>query len=102
MNKLQKDAIAHYNRMIKWAKTQSQDISPHPIAMKFEIGEMWGSDDCSYCMTYRCDDCPLSKFTGPEFFGCCNKLWRKMDTASTWSEWIEYAKKIKQYIKDNG
>lgn len=99
MNKLQKDAIAHYNRMIKWAKTQSQNSTPLSHVMNMEIKEGWGGADCSYCRAYleNCDDCSLSKS-----YRCCNELWYKMDVAKTWSEWIKYAQKIKQYIKDNG
>ena len=100
MNKLQKEALAHYDRMIEWAEMQPQDDHPSP-QMYIEINEYWGCEDCSYCRAYgnnSCNNCPLSG----DDDSCCNGLYRKMYYANTWSEWIEYAQEIKEYIKKNG
>lgn len=97
-----KDALAHYRRMIKWAKKQPKRQPPHREIMRGEIGEEWHGADCVYCVEEKgkCMFCVLNG--GAAAFNCCNGLWYKMATAGSWESWIYYAEKIVQYIKNNG
>jgi len=95
---LKEQALAHYARMIKWAKRQRADDKPRSGTMHLEIGESWGAKDCAYCASFdRCLACPLYTH-----FGCCNGLWEAMKAATTWGEWLKCAHKIVEYIKQHG
>jgi hypothetical protein len=104
--KIQREAIAHYERMIAWAKTQiGSDISSR-VKMGEELNEVWNSEDCPYCKTFAflrikgkkdshaCGWCPL--------YTCCETEWQMLIQTKTWKEWIEQAEKVLEYIKENG
>lgn len=95
-------AIRHYNRMIEWAEKQNPDFGPDCDIMYEEIGESWYSGSCTYCLKAVgcCKQCKLKG--GSIQPTCCNGLWRKMSSSCTWREWIEEAKKVREYIKKNG
>jgi hypothetical protein len=98
MGKIQKEALAHYNRMIAWAEKQDPYGGVYSGFMRNEIGEGWFGDYCVYCEKYyHCDECPLNR-SGR----CCDGLWKKMSASETWGDWIINAKKVRQYIKENG
>lgn len=101
---IKEEALAHYDRMIKWAEKQSNYIHPHYSTMNSELGEGWTSVDCSYCQEYSYDcehNCPLYISTS-SYFGCCNGLWRLLNKVNTWQEWAEAAKAVRAYIKEHG
>lgn len=112
MSIIKKKAIDHYDRMIGWAAEQDPDESISGergfVGMRISLGEVWEAQDCIYCVTFRCCNrtdiitqktpCPLYK----KYFGCCAGLWSKLNNSKTWAEWIENAKVVKQYIKENG
>ena len=117
MPQYKKDAIAHYKRMIKWAKTQPQRGEwPEYDVMSDNIHEDWYALHCSYCAKFMsheddvynpCYLCPLSLFKEKSFpidegKICCNGLWAKINEAKTWSTWIKRAEKVLEYIKENG
>jgi len=119
MNKsnLKKEALAHYNRMIKWAKEQNKLDQPSSTLMLTMLEENWQGAFCKYCTTFReqnaafifncCEHneygiCPLNINTEKTSTYCCDGLWIKMAKSETWEEWIVNAKLVKNYIKENG
>lgn len=101
-------AIRHYNRMIKWAKTQNPKSKVSKKKMEKEIGESWSGRDCAYCTEYIamwCGGCPLRPCGyATDYPGevCCSGLYYKMLTTSIWSSWIKAAEKVRDFIKENG
>jgi len=96
-HEVKRKAIAHYNRMIKYAKTRPATKRINRNSMYKAIGECWYDMDCSYCKAYKfCNICPL--YIG----GCCGGLWCEMANAKNWREWIDRAIKVRQFIKNNG
>ena len=113
--KIKKETLAHYERMIKWAEKQNDDECAEfdllSDFMSVEIDETWEGHHCPICKFYYvrnsegisgvsfmgCGDCPLS-LSGND----CNyadSFWTKMDDSKSWSEWIIYAKKLYEVIK---
>lgn len=105
MKRIQRQAIEHYDRMIAWAETMPATDTKDAYKMRDELRECAGPQWCSYCTKYRTEDdcgiCPLSgKYsTGAE---CCNRLHEHMTRSKTWKQWIERAKKVREYIRENG
>jgi hypothetical protein len=100
MEKIKKEAIEHYEEMIKWAELQDPEEKVDEDKMIKEIGQYWEANYCSYCKEHDCeDDCPLGS-DNPHH--CCNKLWDKMDASKIWSTWITNALKVLEYIKEKG
>ena len=100
MTDMQADAIKHYEEMIAWAKTQPPDRCADYAKMYYSIRQNWFGHNCSYCKGYaiaNCKGCPLD-----DNDSCCHGLWSKMDKSQTWKEWIGYAEKVLEYIKENG
>jgi hypothetical protein len=116
MNKLQKETIAHYNRMIKYAKAHiDEKMDPYEACeeMESEIGEDWHTNSCIYCKHYGLRRisfppiCPLAVFNDKfincgGWDNCCNGLWSKLEQVQNWKDWIEAAKEVKKYIRENG
>ncbi|MCP4648779.1 MAG: hypothetical protein GY853_01685 [PVC group bacterium] len=103
-NFIKESALAHYDGMIAWAKSQRRFNEPDKHTMYYHLHECWFSEDCDYCTTYSVEDfddgcykCPLSKNRE-----CCGGLWYEMNDTMFWWTWIRKAKKVKQYIADNG
>ncbi len=116
-SKLQKEALAHYDRMIEWAKKQKKFNHPNDKVMLRRLGENWMGLFCVYCTTFSEPDCvhncvhniygkcPLNSNStniGRTPFDCCNQLWLQMSESETWEEWIINAELVKKYIKENG
>jgi hypothetical protein len=98
MKEIKRDALAHYDRMIKWAEKQDPKGFVNHLFMYRDIGETWYSDYCPYCKKYPgCEKCPLEKHKK-----CCDGLWSEMNKQPTWGKWIEAAKKVRKYIKKYG
>ena len=97
--KIKKEALAHYDRMIKWAEKQNPRGRVNGYKIRGEIGEVWASYDCSYCNKYglSCSRCPLNLDTW-----CCNGLYGDMCKSKTWGTWIKRAEKVREYIEENG
>lgn len=95
------ESLAHYQRMIDWAKTQPGEYHPSTIRMDNEIGDFWGVDTCAYCGRFECigleatrhNLCPLSSNQK-----CCDDIFHNMAAARSWSEWIKYAKQVQDFI----
>lgn len=96
-------ALKHYDRMIEWAKTQDPFLGTDRHLMLHSLGEFWYSDDCPYCIATN-SNCQLCKLKGAEEISssCCGGLWEIMARSLTWGEWIENAKKVREYIEENG
>jgi hypothetical protein len=119
-SKLKKETLAHYDRMITWAKKQNELDQPNDKLMLSLLNETWKGFFCKYCIYYSgffdeqntsfCKNntygnCPLNpnkaNFKKTSMY-CCNGLWSKMNRSKTWEEWIVNAKLVKKYIKENG
>jgi hypothetical protein len=113
ISKTKKQALEHYDRMITLMEiTQEYDLYNElidygvSIYLQKYLGETYGAEDCSYCRKYvpkycECDayyECPLYTDNG-----CCNGLHRGMIyNSGNVSVWIEVAKRVRQYIEENG
>ena len=99
MSKIKKEELAHYDRMIAWAKEQKPRDKVSGYKMWDKIGEMWSNDDSSYCKRYGlfCGSCPLSLD-----LRCCNRLYSDMHNSKTWGTWVKRAEKVREYIRENG
>lgn len=102
-------ALEHYDRMIRWAKTQNPLCPAIRFDMKRYLGISWTGDDCSYCKENAPDNCARCKLCGSgadEYSlngeACCEGLWSKMARANSWHEWIRCAKEVREYIRKNG
>lgn len=108
MKKIKQQAIEHYERMIKWAEKQNSSHLAIASTMRLSINENWFGGFCGYCnnkprkvtarLTDKCVGCEL----GRSVFTCCDDLWETMNSSMTWKEWITNAKKVLEYIKENG
>jgi len=100
MDTIKQKSLDHYDRMIAWAGKQKPNEYADLKKMKYYINEVPGAMDCTYCQKYKwCWGCELRGVSGS---GCCNGLYDKMCNAKTWKTWIKRAKKVREYIKDNG
>jgi hypothetical protein len=108
LKSIQKKTLAHYDRMIEWAKIQHPSGLVKIRHMKNDLGESWGGDYCEYCNKFyiyiemdaseTCSFCPLAN--SQKY--CCNELWQKMSLSHTWKTWINYATQVRDYIERNG
>jgi hypothetical protein len=65
--------------------------------MEQMLGEIWNSDYCEYCKTYKyCSKCPLGKDYNCASMG---SLWNIVDESKTWGEWVENARKFLVILK---
>ena len=112
---LRSKSIAHYTHMIRVVEALVK-VSPYFAKMKpsndqmLDIsGEDFSSDFCVYCRTFNneytidsdtcVESCPLStKSSG----SCCDGLYEKMKHARTWTQWIDRAKDVRDFIKSHG
>ncbi len=106
---IKQEALEHYDRMIKWVKTQSNEDMPNHSAMLRAIHENWFGNDCPYCGKYympkdkkcKCRLNPEKKYRLPS--DCCDGLWVKMSICTyTWADWLKYARKVRAYINKHG
>ena len=81
-------SIAHYKRMIQWAKTRPKTEFADRNVMQMELGEWWGSTYCCHCTHYgytgwvggeSCQKCPL--FDDGD---CCDGLHAKLHGDVKW------------------
>ena len=104
--KIKQEALAHYDRMIEWAKKQPPKDEPFVGRMLHDLGETYSAKFCVYCNEYKdecldlCMGCPLSLPESP--LACCNGQYRKMCCSDTWAEWVENAKEVRRIIKKYG
>lgn len=102
---LKQKALAHYDRMIEWAKKQPKRGHVSKIKMFVEINETWESDYCIYCNSHKGGTCPQCKlYSIPRYDGrhCCDGLWRIMNSAVCWPTWVKRARKVREYIEKHG
>lgn len=92
---------AHYNCMIRWAKTQDSEGRSSILNMWFSIEEDWSASYCPLCQRYDgvCFDCPIGQTDY-----CCDNLnspWLMMSRryVSTWSSWINAAYLMKTIVR---
>jgi hypothetical protein len=101
MDNIKQEALEHYHWMMIWAGIQDPGEVLNIYDMGLQLGEDWGGDNCIYCEVCNCNDlesnCPLDNHEE-----CCSGLWLKMNDSETWSEWIENAWAVHQYIVENG
>lgn len=97
------EALAHYDRMFAWVRTQLIDDYVDMGTMQTCIGESWYASCCCYCHTYYfdhdnpCSMCPLNKDRK-----CCNGLWDELNNSRTWKEWLQNVWPVRDYIEKFG
>jgi len=110
MKKIQKQAIKHYDEMIKYVEKQKPNQFPDCCQMEDAIEMDWYVEYCPYCEKYlikeeSCERCPLTAELAEYQDGssnCCKNLWDRMSYARSWKTWLKYARLIRQYIINNG
>lgn len=99
---IKQQTLEHYDRMIEWAEKQPPNNGSFFAEMKESLGESWFGDNCPYCQkNYDKNKCELNSIDN-NCCNCCNGLWEKMYDTVVWSDWIIAAKKVREYIKENG
>jgi hypothetical protein len=103
---IKQEALDHYDRMIKWAKTQNSGGAPDVQIMEKELKESWFSGDCPYCKKYNfcmsSEVCPLQTKVERIHTSCCDGLWINLSISPTWKKWIKNAILVRNFIKKNG
>ena len=120
LQKIKRDTINHYKRMIKWALTQPANERVDLDYMHQELREMWLADYCPCCQAFSdadvgCSKCPLAEmedmengwsaiFLGDSHACCCKGLWGKLYNLENgpegyWDEWVDKALDILDYIR---
>jgi hypothetical protein len=83
-------SIEHWERMIRFAKTQPLKEEPKEYLIYKALQEDWHDDDCALCRENEdCSTCPL-----PLLNECCDdegSTWDKVDHSKTWEEWLNWA-----------
>jgi len=96
------DSIAHWERMVQWAKEQPKEDNTDYLYMFRKIKEGWYGDYCALCHYAEiCDNCPTTKASHPE----CNSMrstWKKVSNSKTWGEWVKNAEKMLKLLKSLG
>jgi len=104
---IKQEALDHYDRMIKWAKTQNSGGAPDVQIMEKELKESWFGGDCPYCKEYNfcmsSKRCPLLANNNEKLCNfCCGGLWMELAISSTWKKWIKNAILVRNFIEKNG
>ena len=95
------ETLRHYDRMIAWAEEQNGDARIYYHGMLNAIKEGWHSEGCPVCKeNIGKNPCPLKRDNNICYgVGCCGTLWKTMNDALTWSDWIKAAKQVRAFIK---
>ena len=87
-------AVAHWERMIAWVKTQDSRYHVNIDIMHSALRTNWDDNRCdTLCSNYYeggdCDDCPMSP-------RCDNdqSLWMQFSSDLTWRDWLKTANKM--------
>jgi hypothetical protein len=106
---LKQTALAHYERMIDWAKQQNPKEKVDKSKMLDSIGENWGGRHCVYCkqindLSLSCKECNIYLPDGNDskVQDCAGGNYANVCDAETWGQWIKSATKMKVFIKVNG
>jgi hypothetical protein len=100
-------SIAHWERMIAWAKMEPEEEPPAEGYMRARLGENWYSYSCALCKMFGhpsqagiCGSvsCPLA-LMGQKCSddGSC---WESVSEAATWREWISHARRMLGLLRD--
>ena len=100
LSKIQKDTLSHYDRMIKYAKTQNHIDIPLISTMYLAIGESWDGNSCKYCIKH-CSDCWSCSLADTKSESCCEE-WGILNLSTSWEEWIINAEAMKKHIIKKG
>ena len=96
--KLKEKTLAHYHRMIEWAKKQDPQDYVDPRLMHKSIGESFYGADCPLCNKHSyCVGCIVSNHTSQH--GCRFTPWEDMSTSINWEKWIDSALKEIEFLK---
>lgn len=95
------ESIAHWERMLKWARQQKPLYKADSLEMKESLGESWDGSDCPLCKNYRfCKGCPLFEQQGDVCDGFNNTAWSKIHKSRNWSEWVINAVRMIETLKN--
>ena len=84
---LKQKALAHYDRMIEWAKKQPKKNKCDRVNMYYHISETWSGSHCPYRQKMsekdlNCSYCRLHADNDDENC-CCDGTWMDMANAET-------------------
>lgn len=86
------DSIAHWERMIEWAKRQPPEKAVKYTEMAYCINEEPNESHCALCKYSLefCNRCLVLKYDT----SCCllGSIYREAVSPDTWGEWAESAK----------
>jgi len=95
------ETIAHWDRMIDWAKKREKRWMVSRGDMCYDVGENWRGEHCPLCVKYKadyvCGKCPLLEKYGRCGYGRKN-LWLKVHLSETWGTWVKNAEKFREQI----
>ncbi len=104
---LKQKVLAHYDRMIEWAKTQEPFSPAYSGFMHDDLKEDWYGGSCPLCSLFYydevkndgdfCKDCPVSKKTGKA--DCAGSPHYKMNRVANWEEWIAAALEERAFLE---
>lgn len=96
LQKAKDEAIAHWDRMIVWAKKQNPNETAYSFKMWREIDENWSGEYCALCKLFpgACSKCPM-----PVKCSSDNSVWAEVYSASTWGEWVTAADKMPETLR---
>ncbi|KKL05768.1 hypothetical protein LCGC14_2602740 [marine sediment metagenome] len=100
---LTEKVIAHWERMIEWAKKQPSNNNASILEMEDSINESWRGAYCNYCIKYHssqsenCTKCPIMLKYNKK---CEDIGWAKAAFSKNWKQWIvnagSFLEKLKQ------
>jgi hypothetical protein len=112
---LKAQTLAHYKRMINWARTQNPATEATEMAMMRAIGETWIAEFCPICQSavravragrhsqLDCFVCPIGSAPFHRNIGgrlgCDHTPWMQFSGADTWAEWIIIAEQEYAFIR---
>jgi len=93
--------IAHWTRMIQWAKKQPETGRVSRWRMERKIKESWYADDCDLCALADscCRHCILWRIPGDKNCATYGSPWRTVAAQLTWGPWVRAAMVMKRMLK---
>lgn len=96
---IKEETLAHYHRMIEWAKEQDPSGNAYSEFMYQELGESWLAHSCPLCKLhqYKCESCIV--YYSTKMYGCRGTPWNSLDTCIQWGDWIDAALEEVEFLE---
>ena len=99
--------IAHWEKMIKWAKKQPEHYLTSIGAIHNGINQTWYGDYCPLCDKYykgsktklTCKKCPLKIKYGKCGRSKIRNKWHNVSFSYNWKDWVENAEVFLAQLK---